>query len=87
MLTRSHPDLSIPASNIIVGGDSAGGGLSMALMLYLRDSKKLPQIGGGILLSPWVDSTSSLKSWESNAVRVQIFVCGCWLTWHSTWTT
>lgn len=63
-------DLGIPAENIIVSGDSAGGGLGMALLLYLRDhaSPPLPMIGGGALLSPWVDLTSSLGSWDSNKV-------------------
>ncbi|EGU12195.1 putative Monocarboxylate permease [Rhodotorula toruloides ATCC 204091] len=58
-------DLDIPAGNILVSGDSAGGNLVTALMLYLRD-EKLPQVGGAILLSPWVDLTSSLASWDEN---------------------
>ncbi|GAA5934279.1 alpha/beta hydrolase [Sporobolomyces koalae] len=62
-LTR---DLGIPASNIYVGGDSAGGNLAVALLLYLRDSD-LPRLAGGVLLSPWVDFTSSFESWDLNA--------------------
>ncbi|BGP18273.1 hypothetical protein JCM10213_007904 [Rhodosporidiobolus nylandii] len=58
-------DLGIPASNIIVGGDSAGGNLAVALMMYLRD-EGLPQVGGAVLLSPWVDMTASLGSWDEN---------------------
>ncbi|BGP26282.1 hypothetical protein JCM10295v2_005228 [Rhodotorula toruloides] len=54
-------DLGIPAGN----GDSAGGNLVTALMLYLRD-EKLPQVGGAVLLSPWVDLTSSFASWDEN---------------------
>lgn len=50
---RLTDDLHIPAENIIVAGDSAGGGLSVALMMYLRDNG-YPLPGGGILLSPWV---------------------------------
>ncbi|ORY83587.1 Alpha/Beta hydrolase protein [Leucosporidium creatinivorum] len=59
-------DLKIPASNIIVGGDSAGGNLSLALMLYIRD-QKMARLGGAILLSPWSDMTASMQSWETNA--------------------
>lgn len=59
----------IPAKNIIVSGDSAGGGLSIALILYLRDhADRFEQVGGGILFSPWTDLTSSCGSWDSNRV-------------------
>ncbi|KAK4051725.1 hypothetical protein OIO90_004675 [Microbotryomycetes sp. JL221] len=58
-------DLAIPAKNIIVAGDSAGGGLSLALMLYLRDMN-MSMVGAGYLLSPFCDPTGSLASWETN---------------------
>jgi acetyl esterase/lipase len=48
----------IPASRIAVGGDSAGGGLSLALMLALRQAgEALPACGW--LVSPWTDLTMS----------------------------
>ncbi|KAI7893168.1 alpha/beta hydrolase fold-domain-containing protein [Mucor mucedo] len=50
-------------SNILVMGDSAGGGLCLAMMLYLRDHG-LPQPEGAALLSPWVDLTFSYPSWK-----------------------
>ncbi|WVR04244.1 hypothetical protein IAU60_001244 [Kwoniella sp. DSM 27419] len=60
------PPLSIPPENIIVAGDSAGGGLSLALCMYLRDEGyKLP--AGLVLMSPWVDLTMSCGSWDENA--------------------
>ncbi|OXH31143.1 esterase [Cryptococcus neoformans] len=60
------PPLSIPPENIIIAGDSAGGGLSLALCMYLRDEGyKLP--AGLILMSPWVDLTMSCGSWDENA--------------------
>ncbi|KAG2190057.1 hypothetical protein INT46_007936 [Mucor plumbeus] len=49
--------------NIIVMGDSAGGGLCLAMMLYLRDHG-LPQPEGAVLISPWVDLTFSYPSWK-----------------------
>ncbi|KAM0790122.1 hypothetical protein ACM66B_005447 [Microbotryomycetes sp. NB124-2] len=58
-------DLGVPAENIIVAGDSAGGGLSLAVLLYLRDTK-MPMVGGAWLLSPYCDGTSSFMSWKSN---------------------
>ena len=64
-------DLKIPPENIILGGDSAGGGLVTALMLYLRD-EKYPLPAGGILMSPWVDLTMSCASWDTNAVSTRL---------------
>lgn len=63
---RLVEDLHIPAQNIVVAGDSAGGGLATALLLYLRDND-YPLPSGGILMSPWVDLTMSCESWELNA--------------------
>lgn len=45
---------SCPDSKIIVMGDSAGGGLSLALTEYFR-SEGIPQPDELVLLSPWVD--------------------------------
>jgi acetyl esterase/lipase len=44
----------VSPGHVAVGGDSAGGGLTMALLLRLRD-EGLPLPGAGVLLSPWVD--------------------------------
>lgn len=53
------------ADDIIVAGDSAGGGLALALVLWLRDHRKrLPR--GVIAMSPWADLTNSGESYDSN---------------------
>lgn len=44
----------IAPADIAVGGDSAGGGLTLALMVSLRDAGR-PLPGCGWLVSPWVD--------------------------------
>ncbi|KAI8980966.1 alpha/beta hydrolase fold-domain-containing protein [Pilobolus umbonatus] len=49
--------------NIIIMGDSAGGGLCLSMLLYLRDHQ-LPLPEGSILISPWVDLTFSYPSWK-----------------------
>lgn len=55
----------IEPENIIVGGDSSGGNLTLALMLYLRDhNMKMPK--GVFLLSPWTDMTASGASYIEN---------------------
>lgn len=66
----THPpnppaDLAIAPEDIIVAGDSAGGGLCLTLMQYLRDAG-LPQVGAAYLLSPWCDLTTSFESWNRN---------------------
>ncbi|MEE5989540.1 MAG: putative acetyl-hydrolase LipR precursor [Firmicutes bacterium ADurb.Bin354] len=51
--------------NIIIAGDSAGGGLSLALTLYLRDHD-MPLPAGIITMSAWTDLTKSGESYEEN---------------------
>lgn len=47
-------DQGYAPEDIIIGGDSAGGGLTLATMLKLRDNSR-PMPAGGVLLSPWTD--------------------------------
>lgn len=47
-----------PATSITIAGDSAGGGLTLALLLSLRDAGD-PMPAGAALLSPWTDLTMS----------------------------
>jgi monoterpene epsilon-lactone hydrolase len=48
----------IAAAHIAVGGDSAGGGLTVGLLARLRDDKEHPP-GCAWLVSPWTDLTMS----------------------------
>ena len=57
---------SYDASQIALGGDSAGGGLSLALMHQLRDEGR-PMPTSAFLLSPWTDLTLQGKSYTTNA--------------------
>ncbi|RGB30852.1 Alpha/Beta hydrolase protein [Rhizophagus diaphanus] len=54
----------INPKSIVIAGDSAGGGLSLALGLAIRDARDtgLPSCAGIIGLSPWVDLTASTPS-------------------------
>lgn len=57
---------------IIIAGDSAGGGLTMALCMYLREQgRKLPC--GIITMSPWTDMTSSGESYNFNYEKDPLF--------------
>ena len=56
------------AENIIVAGDSAGGGLALASLLALRDiNAELP--AGVICLSPWVDLLGTGESSKPGVVE------------------
>ncbi len=48
---------AIKPSHILLTGDSAGGGLSLALLQVLRDSG-LPLPAGAVLVSPWCECVS-----------------------------
>ena len=57
---------------IVLAGDSAGGGLAMALCMYLKDhGRKLP--AGIIAMSPWTDLTQSGESYRINFRKDPIF--------------
>ncbi|GAA5887509.1 hypothetical protein JCM6882_001435 [Rhodosporidiobolus microsporus] len=52
---------AVDPSKITLCGDSAGGGMSLALLCLLRDAG-LPMPAGCILISPWCDLTHSFPS-------------------------
>lgn len=52
------------ASDIALGGDSAGGGLCIGTLLYLRDHH-LPLPACAFALSPWLDHTLTGESYHS----------------------
>jgi len=54
------------SSQIIIAGDSAGGGLALALLLALRDADK-PLPAGAVCISPWTDLGCSGASFQSKA--------------------
>lgn len=62
----------VPANQIAIGGDSAGGGLTLASVLSLRDAgQPLPK--ALFLLSPWTDLTFSGDSFRTRKNLDPIF--------------
>ncbi len=57
---------------LIVGGDSAGGGLAASLGL-LSIAGQAPRIDGLVLLSPWLDLRVSAASYAENAASDPLF--------------
>ena len=59
-------------SQIVLAGDSAGGGLAMCLTMYLRDHD-MPLPAGIVAMSPWTDLTAGGESYETNYERDPLF--------------
>jgi acetyl esterase/lipase len=59
-------------SNIVVAGDSAGGGLTVAMLLALREAA-VPLPRATVLLSPWLDLTSKGESMRTRRDRDPLF--------------
>jgi epsilon-lactone hydrolase len=53
-------------AQIIIGGDSAGGGLTAATLVALKQTGK-PMPGGAVCISPWTDMTLTGESIVSKA--------------------
>ena len=56
------------ASDVVISGDSAGGGLALAALPALRDADE-PLPAGCVAMSPWTDGTLSAGSIAENAER------------------
>ncbi|KAG1878876.1 hypothetical protein F4604DRAFT_1580013 [Suillus subluteus] len=65
----------VQPAHIVLAGDSAGGGLALALLQILRDTG-LPLPAGGVLISPWCDLTHSFPSIHTNTATDVIPVYG-----------
>ena len=69
---------------IAFGGDSAGGGLTIATLLYLRDHiKPLPKCA--ICLSPWLDLTLSGESQTTKELLEPMLVKEAFPLWVSNY--
>lgn len=65
-------DNGYSGDQIVLAGDSAGGGLAMALCMYLRDHG-MPLPCGIVAMSPWTDLTASGESYETNYEKDPLF--------------
>ncbi len=67
----------ISPSHIAVAGDSAGGGLALALLVALRDAEEqLPALA--VLFSPWTDLAATGQSIIDNDAKDALFF-GAWV--------
>src|SRR5512134_3099422 len=59
-------DQAIAPARIVIAGDSAGGGLTVATLLALREAR-VPLPAAAVCISPWVDLTCSGGSYRTRA--------------------
>ncbi len=59
-------------TNLLIGGDSAGGGLTLATLVRLR-AEGLPLPAAAFLLSPWTDLAGTGKSLQANEATDAMF--------------
>lgn len=64
----------VPPDSLVVAGDSAGGGLALALLVALRDAGD-PLPAAGLLFSPWTDLAATGGTLTSNDGADPMF-CG-----------
>lgn len=76
---RALLDAGIAANRMAIAGDSAGGGLTLAVTLAIR-AAKLPLPAALALLSPWTDLTLSGASMLDNIEREPMLNV-TWLDW------
>jgi epsilon-lactone hydrolase len=58
--------------DIVLAGDSAGGGLSLSLLVQIRDAG-LPMPAGAVLLSPYTDLNTTGESLDTNTDTCAMF--------------
>lgn len=69
---RGLLDDGVPATSLVVAGDSAGGGLAASLALRAR-AEGLAAPAGVVCCSPWVDLTVTAGSYTTNADVDRLF--------------
>ncbi|MEU4290683.1 alpha/beta hydrolase [Kribbella sp. NPDC026596] len=60
----AYRELCEAGQNVVIAGDSAGGGLALATLLAAR-AEGLPQPAGAVVFSPWTDVTLASASMDT----------------------
>jgi acetyl esterase/lipase len=74
-LRANGPRGAAPAKSLFVAGDSAGGNLTLALLLALKQ-RGLPLPNAAVPISPATDFTASGESWRTRAAADPILTMG-----------
>jgi len=76
-MRANGPDGPGDAERTIIGGDSAGGGLTLAVLMALRDGGQ-PLPDGASLISPWADLVVEGDTMKTRA-KADLLVAAKWL--------
>ena len=68
-------------ANLLIGGDSAGGGLTLATLVRLR-AEGVPLPAAAVLFSPWTDLAGTGKSLQANEATDAMFYADA-LNWFA----
>jgi epsilon-lactone hydrolase len=68
-------DRGVDPGRVTVAGDSSGGGLTVSLLLAIRE-RRLPQPGGAVLFCPWVDLDERLGENEFGRQAAAAYLAG-----------
>jgi monoterpene epsilon-lactone hydrolase len=77
-------DNGFAPSSICFGGDSAGGGITICTLLYLRDHN-LPLPKCAIALSPWLDLTMSGESYKTKHEEDPMLMAAAFPIWSKNY--
>jgi acetyl esterase/lipase len=72
------------ADSILIAGESAGGGLALAVLLALKE-RGLPQPCAAVAISPWTDLTCSSQSYKSKN-NVSVAPINSWFVFGKHYT-
>jgi acetyl esterase/lipase len=70
---RGMLDLGVPPKRLVIGGDSAGGGLALGMLLAAK-AADLPMPACALLFSPWTDLAGTGASLATNRDRDPMLV-------------
>lgn len=75
-------DLGIPASQIILSGDSAGAHLAISLLRYLVSTEApLPPPSAALLWSPWTNLAATAQDMDRHRNSKSDYLTSVWLEW------
>lgn len=77
-------DKGYEPGNIVLAGESAGGGLALALLLAMKE-RHIPMPAAAVAISPWTDLTCSSESYETKN-NVSVAPKNSWMVFSKYYT-
>ncbi len=77
-------DKGFKPSNIVIAGESAGGGLALAILLALKE-QNISMPAAAVAISPWTDLTCSSDSYKTKN-KVSVAPMNSWIVFSKYYT-